>query len=1107
MIEGPRIGREVSDCEGCGRTTRSHDYLASGVYCHRCAEAGLGQATALVTDGGHTSHAALDFHETETHYPDALIGRAHWMCWTVTDEGRKQPFSPWRAHRDDSNSFSTPENYADFETAREYAAWDASAYDVAYIIQDWDEPYANRDNIGMLDWDDAVLADGSVPPDVANAMDRLGVSYKELSQSGEGIHDPRFFRLPAGVRTLIIEFPSGAKLEVYDGKRAMNMTGDWVRGTPRTVEPLDVKEVFKLADEYAHNLPDDVEIQPDGRIDAPDPTEYDVTLPPTKTKSELADVDVTHDWQDIYDAVRQIDYHDARLRSTETHRRSDGTIDLEPAFPLADSSKSGTRLGYLGDGQFIYRKGDIGMDALAVIAAEDGIIRPGDRLTGQKWFDALDAARARGIHIPEYEEPDAEYIAGVPSTAKTRAISSGWNYLNDDNDIVDAARDLVEATALRALTYRENVLIDAMMSSGKTHGTLKAAHQSEKRLLFCLPTREMYDEVAEKCDKIGLTWEKLPSFQHDCETMNGSCGTDAERRIAAGLYNCAVTPARIHSSLDMSCDQNGECEYHTKWKALNDATDVWIGHYNHSFNEKVCAGRTAVMDEYPQELGFTEFEGADLDHAVTAFLATLDEVRLDNIDQLIAAKAGAAAGHRGDQRLIAELDRWYAQGDFEWEADEAGAVAHQGTGYHAYSPHATYAVAFSECLDPDGDYEWHRTTIPGINNQAIYRVPTDSASRKVVLQTPPDLHAAHNVICLDGTANHEMWERAVGRPLDHRDILTDTQKEAYIRDGLGTLGVRMTDYAVPISSGQYGNTQRTAAIVKAMKDEYGQGGRNDVAVFTSKKQIDQYEQDGLTTGSNPLIDVADNFGALRGTNDYADYRLALIDGSPHYGDHWVKEQGAFDGLVVRPEGKGMDRDYGEANKYTFQMREAEVAQAAMRVGRNEEGAIVAFNTACIPEWFPIVGDGGTVRPRSDNERAVIEALQNARRSSAKLSAKAIARKPGVDCKQRQVLNILRSLKERGLVVSERVGNAVHYRAKSTLERVNLFGEVDIADADELERLAIACEDEDARDVIARMVVYTLDYVRSADSAVSSGAAGVDSPPARADGGGPPPGET
>lgn len=135
-------------------------------------------------------------------------------------------------------------------------------------------------------------------------------------------------------------------------------------------------------------------------------------MDPEFGREDLDGMDETDNIQAIFDAIRHVEPRDVRLRSDLTEERPDGTLSFDPTWA---TSESGKRLGWDPDIGFIYRKGDVGMDALQVVALEEGIIRSvTDYPTGQEWWDAVDALRDRGARIPEYESTTARDDEDLP---------------------------------------------------------------------------------------------------------------------------------------------------------------------------------------------------------------------------------------------------------------------------------------------------------------------------------------------------------------------------------------------------------------------------------------------------------------------------------------------------------------------------------------------------------------------------------------------------------------------------------------------------------------------------------------------------------------------
>lgn len=260
------------------------------------------------------------------------------------------------------------------------------------MFQKHGESYGDEaDPFFAVDYDDVRNPDtGEIHPVVAEHIERAG-TYADVSTSGTGIHLIGRGSLPEGVRAIHAElaedeqFP-GAAIEVYDGKRFMAMTGDHVGGT--ATEATDCQAFIE---EFVEEF--DVD---------PVRTTPGALREPEKSRTEIGEIETTDDIQDVFDAIHHTGPRDIWLRSSVTRERPNGDLDLDPPWT---ASESGTRLGQVGDG-WIYRQGDIGLDALQVVALKEAIINTaGDYPRGDVFWRAVDALRDRGAHIPSFDGP------------------------------------------------------------------------------------------------------------------------------------------------------------------------------------------------------------------------------------------------------------------------------------------------------------------------------------------------------------------------------------------------------------------------------------------------------------------------------------------------------------------------------------------------------------------------------------------------------------------------------------------------------------------------------------------------------------------------------
>ncbi len=360
--------------------------------------------------------------ETGT-YPTPVTDRHQWLTWKPTDDGRKIPRAPY-LHSDAPDRFvdaQDPAVWTDFETASEWAA-KLPGHELAFTIRNRDE-YPDEDLV-LIDYDDARDPEtGAIHPTVREQLEQAA-SYADVSPSGTGVHLLCKGMVPEGVKTITDTLPADtafpdAEIEVYDSARYVAMSGDHIQDTPQAV--TDCQALLEdLVDEYATV----VEGTPDELVGEP-----------TASKEEVAAIDTTDDIQAVFDAIQHTRPSDIRLQSPVTEERSDGSKSLDPSWT---TSESGTRLAQVDD-RWIYRDGMIGLDALQVVALEEGLIT--DERTypsGETFWEAVDALRDRGAHIPEYESArDADEIAGggarspaatIPDTAGETTSNSALEH-------------------------------------------------------------------------------------------------------------------------------------------------------------------------------------------------------------------------------------------------------------------------------------------------------------------------------------------------------------------------------------------------------------------------------------------------------------------------------------------------------------------------------------------------------------------------------------------------------------------------------------------------------------------------------------------------------
>jgi len=1010
-----RIGRTFGNCQSCGNPTQSHQ-LPVGKVCHKCY---TGDCSVPLTDGGE-----VDMKEQPaiTTKPDQMPREQResdrWALFSYIDEGDywgKRVVAPWdTGHGYPAKGWK--ESLTTFDEARKYTT--LNGYEIETHIGIPDEalaqfglfyhldPEPSDDGIIFIDLDDVRDPEtGALHKTAIELLESAG-SYAQVSVSGTGIHIFLEGKLPDNVSTIQQEleenaaFPK-AEIEVYDKDRLVAMTGDHVEDTPETVES-NSNLVDEIVEEFHTEEEESV---------------HDVEKPqkPAISRDEIRDVETTTHYKDVFDAVKLTDPSDIRLDSPVTEERSDA-ISRDPTW--ADST-SGTRLAELEDG-WVYRAGMVGLDALQVVALEEGIIHDvSDYPSGEDFWDAVDELRRRGAHIPELDR--------TKLTLSTAAILPDTYYEDSQaGDTTAELREKVSDTIRGAITSNSNALIDAIMSGGKTYGSFKVAHELDEPISYFAPRLDMYDQAAEYCEEIGFDEDEikvLPSMKRDCPTWDGQHGDDWREKVKRQYYSGA-RPKDIHThNDDIPCrgdeDDDQRCPYEEMWDFDPDDYQVIIGHYKHSHVTHVTIGRTCVFDEDPAQAFTTTISGSKLAQSINTFLDQPSSPPVGDFDELLQK--------RDDRRTVAKCTRWFNQmvqaDEFDFgEPDSRGVVERDGEGYHGYAPHAVYAILNSNPVAEGSNFE--RGFMPGEMGGTLFFTTSDEHGEYYVqLRESPELEYASSVLALDGTPlidesrpngqKAREWVQSLGVQLPHKRVLTDSERAAYIRDTLGHRYVQVSEAANPYSSGRYNNMTEDAALCAAVGEVYG-GGEAPV-VFTPKSVADQYRDAGWE--DKGLAKEIDHPGNLRGTNKYAEERVAVQLGSSHHGDHEIRRRAAWLHTDVEVTGKGMERDYGSelGNSILRQMRENQTAQNVMRVGRDGEGATVVLKTAAFPDYFPIDGTGA-VTGWPDGMKQVLTAWADLSLDELKtVEVAEITSHRAVDVSARQVRNSLDRFVELGYV--------------------------------------------------------------------------------------------
>lgn len=581
----------------------------------------------------------------------------------------------------------------------------------------------------------------------------------------------------------------------------------------------------------------------------------------------------------------------------------------------------------------------------------------------------------------------------------------------------------------------EWLLVDALMSLGKSYGTIQAAAATEEpiSILTSRGRKEQYRQFKEWCEDTDLDYRVLPSLYHDCPTAWGDFGGDWKNRVCS-LYRQGRTGRAIHDDVQEKygekppCQRSGECPYIEGWDFDASDFDVLIGHYVHAYVPPVVIGRTVVLDEFPAGAYESEFND-NPSEIVSHFLQTYEKIPFKYYDELRSNRHTA----EGDEVL-----KWITKQDFDSYSEKVV----RDDSAHTAAPDLVYTLLNAEDLGNG----WERTKLPGTFQEVSFdrgRVGLVKKSNSAVyLLDPPDLSLANGIIGLDGTAIPELWETVLGLWLPHEQILTTDERRRYIRDVLGHEYVKTTEHVKPYSCRadmipERVNLEKDATLLQGVAEAH-----DDLpSLITTARAEDFYEE----TGVLDLVAESKHYGDIRGSNDFDDTRVGVVIGSQHYGDGFVEKWSAYAGVPAEREGKGILLDYGPyGNLLLTHMREHQTLQAVMRFGRDGEGARIYIHTNTLPDWIPLEGTG-QVLPVSDGMKQILEVLCE---EQEEWRTEEITHYPTVEISKRQMRDHLKTLTKWGYIDRIRDGRGHTWIADELTSKEDIlicpsdFAEVD-----------------------------------------------------------------
>jgi len=644
--------------------------------------------------------------------------------------------------------------------------------------------------------------------------------------------------------------------------------------------------------------------------------------------------------------------------------------------------------------------------------------------------------------------------AVLPHSPKARLITNGWDWTRDGSrgeELRDRIRKRTTDKLVDAYEHAARVLLEAIPTGGKSYGAVKACLESDEDVTILTERRDLYDQIKEWCQELGLSSYTLPAFHRDCPTADGTHGDEWKEKVR-DLRRRGATPKKIHTELETPCQDEGACPYSRRWDFDADDYDILIGNYRHAHVDSVVSGRAVVFDEDTSGAFETVLSGAPFKSAVTQYLRDDDAIPFDDFTELLENR---------DEEIPRDATL-EAVGEPEWRPGDV----FDGTTTHAGAELAVYALLKGEDLGNGLE----RATLPD-DAVAVFNRETTTFG----ILRPPSLEYVRSVVALDGTPTPEMWRARLGERLNHVQVLTDDERREYVETALNHRVIPTTPHVKPYSSDRNVTVEKDEALLREIRRTH----EREPPLITTKKAEDKYDE----TGVLDLVDGVKHHGDMKGSNDFEEKRLGVIIGSRHFGDNYVKKWGAYLGDAVETpdrsdeQNRGVGLSYGETgDKILRHMREHETLQGLMRFGRDGRGAVIYCHTNTLPSWYTTEtetpDEDAVVRPRSEAERDVIRELRRRGEGRTGELSEAVE-----DVTERRVLQILNRLKTRGVVNATVEGRGFVWHDDG-LHRVNDAGDVslDSVDLDEL-------PDEEVHE-ISRNSSYTASFVKTDDSHAS-----------------------
>lgn len=540
--------------------------------------------------------------------------------------------------------------------------------------------------------------------------------------------------------------------------------------------------------------------------------------------------------------------------------------------------------------------------------------------------------------------------------------------------MIEEVRDRTETLITEACQADQPVLIEAPPASGKTYNAIRLAAQGYK-ILYLAGRTDLYAQAKEEVEDLkneegvnDITAETIPSPNRHCETFQGNNSGDT--RKAKRLYAKGVSGKELHTgrnNVSMPCHtEQSPCEYVAKRERLNDNfddIDILIGNHQHAYNPRYLLNRIVIFDEFNPDPFLESFPSADSNisdsphELVSEFLQSVDEIPLENITDLIEARA------REDEDYNASLDWFLERGADEQTVKKVlGITSARYNTAHKLSAFLTSSLLVMEKAGSDMELAYDPELWEELGVSSEIRCVRDRSSGKMLVLEPPPLETAQQVIGLDAVPVKRMWNAVFGREFDKKQVLERNSIDRYLKEGLEIDVIQVTESRHPYSGGRISlRDQQRFALVRNLE------GR-EFPVISRKRALKQYQSRDWFGKCVESAENGDgeyrvqNYGSVLSSNRFKDDSLGFISGSPYPGDDVVKQWCALCGESAQPV-RSDDKTIGSTLEFSTDLGETIyrhfthdlVFQAILRFGRTPGESVdrstVYVNTSASPEWI------------------------------------------------------------------------------------------------------------------------------------------------------------